>query len=393
MTQDRVKPPLALTHRGMFLIGWLHYIGLPIILGYAGVYESSDMFGPLVHYFDIDNQYWPYFIIYSILALIAYWLGSLWAPLSNVLPKQLNPVKKLRIDVMCLVPIYFSLMLFFTWNSSAYLGAGYTEGIDISVLGPLCTLEMILLFHYLNERFVGTRVTTGAYVLLLTLCSLVLLSMGARLAVLSAIVSIYFQWWNWGGANRTAQIKSLKVLAIIPLILTVIGMWRQNDLGFDLTKALYYLVGEPIGTAISGITVFTGGRWDGLIDFPEAFLVNFYNIVPTMFWSDKAAFLSELLANINDKFEQPFGATSIIASSVGYFGFLGGSIFFLLVGAFMTAVGRIKNFYSKTYYCFLVGLLPFIFFRDPFQGHVKYIVTGLLMCFVVKILRPTSKLV
>jgi hypothetical protein len=388
MTEKNDKALIIVTHKLFFFAGWLQYIFIPIGLGYLGAYDSLDAFGFFARYFDIENEYWIYFLLYSFGCFFAYYFGGVLHFQSNKMVCHGGALKSSPFVIYWLAGIYLTLLLAFAWESRLLLGAGYTVGVDVALLGPLCTLEMILLFHVLYERFVENRLTFRIYSFLLVLCSFVLLSMGARLAVLSAIVSLYFQWWNWGAISRKAQIRSLKFIASVPLLLSTVGMWRQNDMSFDLAKSMYYLLAEPIGVAISAVTIFTNGGWVGFVDFRDEFWINFYNIVPSIVWPNKAEIISEGVAFMADKFEQPFGATSIVASSISYFGFVGGLIFFAIIGAFMSAVNNANTFHGRAYYCFLIGLLPFVFFRDPFQVQFKYVITGALMCLLMRKITP-----
>ena len=170
----------------------------------------------------------------------------------------------------------------------------------------------------------------------------------------------------------------------VPAILVGIGMWRVGETNYSLVG--FYLASESLFTSISAFTMFSGGHWSGLLDMPQDFVIGFANVVPSQLWQGKADWVASF-APPNKNFENPFGAISIIASTVGNFGFAGGLVFFLAVGALMTAVGRTRDRASReSLYCYLVGLLPFIFFRDPFQVQVKVVMTGFILYWLTELL-------
>ena len=283
--------------------------------------------------------------------------------------------------------IYGSLMILFATQARFLIGAGYTDDLDIALVGPLATLQMLILYQYLYERSTGHR-TTAAFGVLLVFNSLLLLSMGGRLYVISALIAIYFRWWNWSSVSRSVQLRSLVAMIGVPAILVVIGMWRIEETNYSLVG--FYLLSESLFTSISAFTLFSGGHWSALLDMPRDFVIGFANVVPSQLWQGKADWVASL-APPDKNFENPFGAISIIASTVGNFGFAGGLAFFLAVGACMSAVGRTRNRASReSLYCYLVGLLPFMFFRDPFQVQVKVVMTGFILYWLTEFLGSRS---
>lgn len=358
------------THRPFFLLGAVYYLFLPQTLGYSGAF-SNDSLSLLDKYFEPSNPWWPHLVAYTLMAPAMYLLGSAWAPLRR---QSLDRQPSQRsAGVWILLPIYALLLAAFTFQSRSVLGAGY-ESIDISMQGQLATLEMLLLYQYLYERGKNYS-TTNAFGLLLALNSLVLLSMGGRLYVLSSLIAIYFRWWNWGSASKKSQIRSLAFAICTPACLVALGMWRVGETNNSLVG--FYIVAESIFTSISSFSLFAGGRWS-LLDIPNEFLGAFLNIVPSALWPDKANWLAALAAT--QEYETPLGAVSIIASTVANFGWVGGLLFFLGVGVCMTAVGRTRGQPAReARYSYLVGLLPFMFFRDPFQVQVKVVMTGFVL--------------
>lgn len=378
-----MKRRFTLNHRHLFVVGWVYYLLVPLLIGVLGGFDTVDSVGVLGRYFDPQSPSWPYLVAYALMAPLAYGLGSLWAPLRATVRRKAFDAPH-RSGAWILLPVYGLMVAIFAVQARSLLGAGYMGGFDVSLLGPLATVHMLILYQYLYERSCGRRVAT-AFALLLGLNSVLLLSMGGRLYVVSALIAIYFRWWNWAAPSRATQLRSLALIVCVPAALVGIGMWRVGETNYTLVG--FYLLSESTFTSISSFTLFTGGQWSGLLDMPNEFIAAFANVIPSQLWLGKADWL-EAVAAANQNFETPFGAVSIIASTVGNFGFVGGLVFFLAVGIYMTAVGRTRGDAAReSHYCYLVGLLPFMFFRDPFQVQVKVVMTGFVLYWLTVLLR------
>ncbi len=376
----------TLTHRHLFLLGWTYYLALPLLLGHSGVFDSVSSLSLLGGYFDPQSPSWQALVLFCVLAPLAYLLGGAWTPLRAGALAPTVPDERRR-GAWPLIPVYGALLALFTFQARSLLFTGYVESVEVSLLGPLATLQMLVLFQYLFER-TAERHTASAFGWLLLLNSGVLLSLGGRLYVLSALVALYFRWWNWGARSGAQQLRSLILLLGAPAVLVAVGMWRVGATDYSLVG--FYLVSESTFTSISGFTLFTGGQWS-LLDMPGEFIAAFVNIVPSALWPGKAEWLIAL-TSASQNYESPFGAISIVASSVGNFGFLGALLFFFGVGAYMSTTGRTHRQPARiAHYSYLVGMLPFMFFRDPFQVQVKLVMTGFLLYWATVLLRSRQR--
>jgi hypothetical protein len=285
-------------------------------------------------------------------------------------------IVSLHLQAWSLFVVYAVLLMLFTMAAKDLLFQGYAEGVDSSVVGPIATLQMVLLFQYLVSRAAGLTHAKRALGLLLVLTSVVLLGMGGRLYVVSTLVAMYFYWWKWVAEDSAARLRSVKWALFAPLVLALMGMWRVGAL--DATAFGFYLFAEPLYTSISAVSFFLGGSWHW-VDTPTDFFLAFVNVIPAFVWPGKVDVVTSLSdAGLN--FESPFGALSIITSSVGNFGYAGGLVFVGTVGmVFGWAERNATSPLMRALYCFLVALLPFLFFRDPFQVQVKLVATGFLL--------------
>lgn len=364
---------MRLTHVHIFLIGWAYYLGGPVIVASLGLLNTVESAGAWVYYIEnIGGRQWGLFL-YVALMPIAFIFGDKIAHLYKPTQPRASHVQLANWFVW---PIYALLLVLFTVSARELLFSGYTKGYDLYLMGPIATLQMLILYQYVLYKSSGIVVAARLNLILLIATSVVLLGMGGRLYVITAFAAIYFYYVNWGSKNAAERRKYLFLIVIILISLAVLGMWRMGE--FNYMQLGFYLFAEPLFTSISAFSFMQ--NWEGgLFDTPTDFFHAFLNIVPSWLWEDKAEYFSSLAA---DKFNvlSPFGALSIVVSSVGNFGFLGGLIFISFVGFVMgrsqqNAVSPI----SKALYCYLTGLILFIFFRDGFQIQVKLVITGFLL--------------
>jgi oligosaccharide repeat unit polymerase len=303
---------------------------------------------------------------------LAYFFG---VTISNKLP----PVKFSEIEYCSLLklvtPFCYILLIIFSIRGIDYISAGYSSGIDISVAGPLSTLVLFVGFHYMIFYSYFNIFEKRACILLLFLCSVVLLSMGGRMYVLTVIISLLFFRINF---NRYfSKFKLLLFISIVFFILLYVGMWRINTI--EANNIIFMFLAESIYISISNFSLIQSGNWT-LFNTGVDFLYSFLNIIPSFFMPNKQLLLVSIL-DANDSIQSPYGGIGIIASSVANFGYVGGLVFIGFVGAILQTLRKsaAQSNVNTAYYCFLVGLLPFVFFRDPYQVQIKLVINGLLL--------------
>lgn len=355
------------------MFGWTLYVALILAGGWLGLFATMEAAAPAARYFEGASGSWWGLFLYAALMPLAFVAGSRLAGVSRRIGTW---SMSLTLQNVIVAPIYAILLIVFTASASGLLFQGYLEGVDSSLVGPLATLELMLLFQYLACRAANRRVFQRLFGVLLVLSSITLLGMGGRLYVASVLFGLYFYWWKWVARDALARRRSLKWAALAPIAFALIGMWRLGS--FEPREIGFYLLAEPLFTSISAISFMLGETWS-MFDVPKDFFSAFINIVPAALWPGKAEFVTSLSDTSLD-FESPFGAMSIVTSSVANFGFVGGLVFIGLVGSlFGWAEKNAGTPLLRAFYCYLVALLPFLFFRDPFQVQIKLVVTGFLL--------------
>lgn len=368
MNLHSMKSRKKISHNLFFLLGWSYYLLVPILSAYFGFFDDVSAWNNYVY----ENANYI-LALYSALIILFYSFCSLsgvfnWTINLNI--KYINGVN------FIVIPIYILLLIVYVLKASDFIFTGYKNGMDPSLVGPIATLEMALLFHYLYcKTFSCIRYTKITGILIL-ITSIILLGMGGRIYVISALISIFFYEWNWGNINRR---KLFFLMMPMPFIVVAIGMWRVSDLNVDVIG--FYIFAESLFTSISAFTILNANNW-GWFEYPIDFIISFSNVIPVFFWPDKGIFIDSW-SRVNTDIEAPFGALNIVASSISNFGFLGGLCFIGFVGFIMGVMKKISKYpLMRVLYCYLVGLLPFIFFRDPYAVQVKLVLMAFILVFI-----------
>lgn len=368
---------LRLTHIHVFLAGWVYYLGGPVLVAYLGVLNSIESAEAWLKYVDTEGYLRWALPLYVLLMPLAFILGD---RVSGLVKPTKPRAANVRLANWVLWPLYAVLLAVLIFQASDMMFSGYVDGYDPAIMGPIATLQLLILFQYLLFKSSGLHVAARLNLALLIVCSIVLLSMGGRLYVATALAAILFYKWNWGARAASARRRALMWVFLVVVVFAILGMLRMGV--FNPFFVLLYMFLEPLFTSISAFSVIRGD-WDWLADNPNDFLVAFLNVVPAWLWPEKAAFIASSVEEF--AVFSPFGAKSIVASTIQNFGFVGGLAFITVVG-FIMGRSRINatSPISIAFYCYLVGLLMFIFFRDPFQIQVKLVITGTVLMWLYR---------
>lgn len=379
---------LRLTHVHVFLIGWVYYLGGPVMVAYLGLLNSIESAEAWLMYIDTEGHLRWALPLYVLLMPLAFVLGD---RMSGLLKPPRPRVIYVRLANWVLWPLYVLLLVILMFLASDMLFSGYVGGYDPVIMGPIATLQMLILFQYLLFKSSGNRAAAQLNLALLIVCSVVLLSMGGRLYVATSLTAILFYKWNWEARAASARRRALMWAFFAVVVFALLGMLRMGV--FSPFFVLLYIFLEPLFTSISAFSAMRGD-WALVAGTPNDFLFAFVNIVPSWLWPGKAAFIASAVDE--STFFSPFGAKSIVASTIQNFGFVGGLVFIAIVG-FVMGRSRINatSPISIAFYCYLIGLLLFIFFRDPFQIQVKLVLTGMLLMWLYRgisfLTAPTRK--
>jgi hypothetical protein len=369
---------IQIDHVAAFSLGYLFYWILPVAAGLAGVF--ADPGNPVMSawyslFYTISNSTLEWFLILSLVCYFAFlsgtWLGSRthsMSPLRLGAPafdrRLLIPL--LWLSAICLAALSFALR--------DQLFTGYATGMDPwipdplrSALGALSTILIILLLldcaaKDRGDRSAGAfrRLLAGRFFLLYLLASLLDVSVGARMYMVSGILmlcvyrSVFFR--------RFAAVNLVCLVGIGLLLAGLVGVWRMGRADYGIFENL---ASEPMFTAMSLIH-FLGSERLPLLRYPVLLLSEFLNLVPTFLFPGKMELFLQP-EDIGYVTFSPGGGLNSFFSFMINFGVLG-TIGVLFGLGFAMAVLK-KGAGSpllRVIYIMISGWLGFSFFRDPF---------------------------
>lgn len=354
-----------------FVLGWSYYLALPIfiiLLNKVGLEYNINGFNDYVDIIDLDLFY---FILFSLFILIIFKLFDI------KLNKKGNYKKNFRnydkyIHLIILSILNVIIFIYFVKSSTIFFN-GYVGGLDIDFIGGLSTILLILTFECIYLHSHGFKI----YRLLLLeiiIIGFILMGIGSRIYTLTAFTSLFFYATNYANLKLSKFIFFILIILAIVLI-TSIGILRMG-IGFQESSSDYLLY-ESLFTSISAITLFSNEMYE-LFSFPDRFYINYISIVPSFIYPNKSSLMTPIVGTLG--IESPYGAISIVATSIAMFGYIGAIFYFIFWVFFLNKLRSVdyKNNGVAFYSC-VVGLLPFIFFREHFFIQMKLILTFLIL--------------
>lgn len=218
----------------------------------------------------------------------------------------------------------------------------------------------------LRRRRSMSRGVRWAMILAFGLSSVILLSMGARLYVAMALISLLALKSALSDGIPARQLSGFLLGGA--LLMGSVGVLRSGSLE-GLESVLRNVVLEPLLTSISLYTLLANNApiWIGQA---HMFLADFQAVMPSVLFPGKGG-LFERLDTYGYAFEAPVGGYHLYFSGLINFGYIGMSVIALWAGHALARVSRrplagpIRTS-TLTTCVYLSGALTFTVFRDPF---------------------------
>jgi oligosaccharide repeat unit polymerase len=267
----------------------------------------------------------------------------------------------------------YALFLLLTFSIREFLFVGYDEsalGSDAlwSARGAMSSSYSLICVSIC--AIVVTRRSSMSAAMLRTMvfiflsASLVLLSLGARLYVAMALVSLLAMHSFLRSGIRTARLISYLLIGAV--LFGGVGVLRSSSLD-GLASVLLNIALEPLLTSISLFTLITDNPTI-LLGKPHMFPAEFQAILPSFLFPDKAG-LFDRLGEYGYVFEAPVGGYHLYFSALINFGILGSLLLAIPCGYALAHLSRRRHVTRRTTILasiFLTGALTFTVFRDPF---------------------------
>lgn len=372
----------------LFGFGILYYLVLPLLSFDISLVSEFPGVSLWRKAFEGGRDDYRLVLVYSLfiffnLYLVEYWIRKVKMPYVSF--------SILQSKVLLLTLIGLSSILFFLWfQARDMFFRGYTEGYNPSLMGQLATLNLMLNFLSLYCFFIGSKKLKIVFITLLVINSILLLSMGGRMYVVTVLVP-----WILLTINKGKPVK-LKVVACIfafVALFSFVGVFRSGAFNYSLIA--YFIVAEPMFTSYSGASYLANN--DVMIFGNPIFLIfSFIGILPSFFVPDKKSLYIEPF-DIGIFYEAPFGATSVLVYVLVSFGVVGASFFLYFLSLFFEFFRKNAEYDAlmrASYYCCL-SVIPFLFFRETFYVSIRAfmvpaVIMPMLLLVINNILRRMS---
>lgn len=373
---------IDINHILCFSFGYLYYCIIPFMC-----FEWEIEF-PSVPYNNILNIYKTipssriyYYIISMIIIYLCFIIGSAYAKVKyrffdietrifHTKDANFNYSQKLAYPLMILL----GLVLLYFNKSSLFRGYVYfvTAARDSydSTRVLLSVFEFIIVIctlYYLhsNPQFTMFRKMLNKWTVSLIIYSLILLTTGGRLYVVTALLSvvIFFSF----SKSINFRVRVLLLFGILSaFMMGLIGASRLGFAGFNFNSAFFNILEEPLYTNYSNITYLNKYSPFNIVCVPVTLFSAFTNLLPTKLFPWKLDVIKQINA-IYPEIEQPLGAMHFYPSYNAGLGLLLSMFLFYLMGKWMSSLRKSYEDASVTkrmIYCLVCSNMAFTLFRD-----------------------------
>jgi hypothetical protein len=367
---------IAIDHVATFTFGYLFYWILPILVGVLGAFQhSSTMSVWYLLFHTVPQTALQWFLLVSLSCYWAYLFGAYLGARVRIVNlarltdidfdrRLLRPL--LALSLIALAALGFALrdQLFAGYQQ---LGDPWTPDPGKSALAALASLSIVLLLLDCAAKHRVIRAARSLPALLVgpflppfVIASVMLLSMGMRLYVVSGILMLCV--YRSVFLRRFSLVNLLAIFAAGLLAAGLVGLWRQGADGHELLAAL---AGEPLYVALP-LLHFLAHYSLPLLRFPHALLSDFVNLAPTILMPSKLQLMLRPESAGYEMFS-PGGGLNAFYSLMVNFGIVGTlGVLFVFGFGMSTLKASCGTPLARTVYVMTSGWLAFTFFRDPF---------------------------
>lgn len=278
------------------------------------------------------------------------------------------------IQNIVFLPVFMlGILLIYLCRTSFFVG--YTgEKLASSSLSAYEFLLNAFVLMYLNSfeyKYHSKSLILNKWVLWLIIYSILLLTTGGRLYVMTCFMSvlIFYSCIKLKGLNtKYTIITGIIVIALVGII----GILRAGSTVVNFTGITTNILGESLLTSWSGISYiryYSLFNLGNIFEFGKILFTGLLNVVPTFIFSEKGKYMYSVW-NLYPLAEAPGGATHFFLTYNGGLGIVLSVLFFFVLGRLLGRMHknlRIKNVAVKTIYCLVSANLLFTLYRDAFS--------------------------
>lgn len=209
----------------------------------------------------------------------------------------------------------------------------------------------------------GWRATLlDPFLLAYCISAVLVLSLGGRLYVVSAILMVIVQHTVYRGPLRAG--RTLIIVLSLTVLASVAGSLRLGATPSPIL-IVFNVLAEPLFTGFSLLHFIAQDNvpW---IALPRFLASDFVNLIPTAILPGKAQYLLDP-SDFGYSVFSPLGALSSYISLTINFGKLGTPVMLFVLGVALAVLKRRRSTLARVMYSMLTGWLAFTFFRDAFS--------------------------
>lgn len=319
----------------------------------------------LMHYSQISYVNRIKYVIISFLMYVLFLCGSRVNKKRFVIRKSEVTI---QFSEQILFPCVILLGMIVLWLNRKFLFKGY-NGIRNVYKGTFSAYVIMLFAITLMNFFAKGRTIHFAknffdkWGIAFALFSMMLLSMGGRLYVLTNIFAILVCYSCFHVKGISIRVFKRIFLGLI-LAAGVIGVVRQGRVIY-LKDVLFNILEEPLYCSFSLLTYLENNEINHWLSFPVILLSGFINLVPTVLFPDKIQYMKSVFDLGND-ISSPLGGMHYFVSFTVDFGIVGSMGMFYIFGRIMRVLSQEpKTNLKKTIYCLICSYMTFGIYRDP----------------------------
>jgi hypothetical protein len=368
---------VEINHVVIFSFGFLFYWILPVAAGALGLFADEPALALWYRTYDSAARSggFPAFVVAAVVSYVAFLggdrLGSRMR-LQSERPNRLRLLHDPRLLRLFLLPAIL-IAAAYGWRLRGELFTGYQTVYEADTTRGTFTAANVLLLALCLLRWAEAdywgadargwwKVLTDPFVVAYAISALLVLSLGGRLYIVSAMLMALT--YRSVFRRPLPLLPALAVPVIGALVAGAVGSLRLGYAPSPMAVAVNVLL-EPLFTSFSLLHHIAQDHVPFLAA-PRFLVSDFVNLVPTAVLPIKAQLLLDP-ADYGHQVFSPGGALNSYFSFTINFGSAGMVPVMFLIGWGMAVLKRRTTPHLRVRYCMLSGWLAFTFFRDAFS--------------------------
>lgn len=370
-----------INHVLCFSLGYFYYCIVP----YYCLEFSADFPGIIYNnmiyiYKEIPHTRIVYYLISILIIYLSFIIGSIrgeknyksisFPRVFHAKNLSFNYTQKIAFPLMVVLGLIILLLnrasLFHGYVYLFNNNAGYDSTRVLLSVYEFVIVVCVVYYLNSNPQLNLKKRLFNKWMVLLLVYSLLLLTTGGRLYVVTAFLSIVV-FLSFSKSMNFKVALLLIYIVLFAFVMGLIGISRFGFVGFDFKSALFNILEEPLYTNYSNLTYLNNYTPLNIICVPVTLFSAILNFLPTKLFPWKINYIT-YITDLYPKIEYPVGATHFYPSYNAGFGLILSVLMFYCIGKWLRRIHKnyeYSNVTKRTMYCLVSANLVFTLFRDP----------------------------